>query len=127
MPKLPSLSRRERELMDIVFSAGAATASEIRSRMASPPSYSAVRATLRILETKGLLRHEEQGRTYVFRPTVKREKARDSAVEHLLDTFFEGRAASAVMALLERSDLDVTDDDFDRMARLIARARKEGR
>ena len=127
MNKLPSLSRREREIMDAVFGAGSATASEIRDRMANPPSYSAVRATLRILENKGLLRHQDDGRRYVYQPTLNPVKARQNAVEHLLDTFFDGSAAGAVMTLLERPGSRLSPEELDRMAALIERARKEGR
>jgi predicted transcriptional regulator len=127
MRKLQSLTRREREIMDIVFRAGSATAGEVRKRMADPPSYSAVRATLSILERKGFLKHEDEGRRYVYRPTLKRETAARSAVEHLLKTFFEGSATDAVLALLERPDLEISPEEFDRMKQLIERARKEGR
>ena len=126
MQKLRSLSRREREMMDIVYGVGSATASEVRSRMSEPPSYSAVRATLRILENKGLLKHEDDGKRYVYRPRLDRDKARRSAMDHLLQTFFEGSAAGAVVALLEQPH-DISRADFDRLARLIDRARKEGR
>jgi len=127
MHKLQKLSRREREMMDIVFRAGRVTAAEVREQMTDPPSYSAVRATLSILERKGLLRHEDDGRRYVYRPTLRRETAARNAVEHLVTTFFEGSAADAVLALLERPDLDIPREDLDRMAKLIERARKEGR
>ena len=127
MNTLQSLSRREREIMDVVYGCGSATASEVRERMASPPSYSAVRATLRILELKGLLKHEGDGRRYVYRPTLRRAKARQNAVEHLLETFFDGSAAGAVVTLLERPGSRLSPEDLDRMAALIERARKEGR
>lgn len=127
MRRLQSLSRREREMMDIVFRAGHATAGDVRERMADPPSYSAVRATLSILERKGLLKHEDDGKRYVYRATVQRDKARQSAVDHLLTTFFEDSAAGAVLTLLERPGLEISRADFDRMAQLIDRARKEGR
>ena len=127
MRKLRSLSRREREIMDIVYGSGRATALEVRSRMASAPSYSAVRATLVILEKKGLLKHEADGLRYVYVPTVRIEKARQGAIEHLLDTFFDGSAAGAVMTLLERPGSEWSHEELDRMAQLISRARKEGR
>lgn len=127
MRKLRSLSRREREIMDIVYGSGRATALEVRARMAAPPSYSAVRATLGILEKKGMLKHEADGLRYVYVPTVRREKARQGAIEHLLDTFFDGSAAGAVMTLLERPGNAWSPEELDRMAQLIARARKEGR
>ena len=127
MKRLRSLSRREREIMDVVFAAGRVTASEVRERMPAPPSYSAVRATLRILEQKGMLKHEHEGKRYVYRATVAPERARQSAVDHLLDTFFGGSAAGAVLTLLEEPRRPLTDEELDRMARLIERARKEGR
>ncbi|MBI1796673.1 MAG: BlaI/MecI/CopY family transcriptional regulator [Candidatus Eisenbacteria bacterium] len=127
MRKLNTLSRREREIMDVVYGSGRVTAGEVRTRMPAAPSYSAVRATLRVLERKGVLRHELDGVRYVYVPTVGRERARQGAIEHLLDTFFDGSAAGAVMTLLERSRGDLSRDELDRMARLIDRARKEGR
>ena len=127
MNQLNSLSRREREIMDIVYGADSATASEVRDRMAEPPSYSAVRATMRILEQKGLLQHQHDGRRYVYRPTMHRNKARRTAIDHLLNTFFDGSAAGAVLTLLERPGSDIASDDLDRMATLIERARREGR
>lgn len=127
MRRLQTLSRRERETMDILYRAGSATAAEVQERMADPPSYSAVRATLRILEQKGLLRHEDDGRRYVYRPTLDRERARRGALDHLLTTFFDGSAAGAVVALLERPGRGISGAEFDRMAALIERARKEGR
>src|SRR5262245_15689331 len=127
MRKLRILSRREREIMDIVYGSGSATASEIRERMADPPSYSAVRATLRILEQKGVLRHAQDGTRYVYRPTVHRNKARQSALEHLLETFFDGSPAGAVLALLEDRGGQLTDEELHRASELIDRARREGR
>lgn len=127
MKRLHTLSRREREIMDVLFSAGSATAAEIQQKMPAPPSYSAVRATLRVLEQKGMLMHEHDGKRYVYRPRVKRDTAQRSAMDHLLNTFFDGSAAGAVMALLETPGTDLSEDDLDRMAALIERARKEGR
>ena len=124
--KIQALSRREREMMDIMFRAGKASASEVMERMAEPPSYSAVRATLRVLEQKGLLRHEDDGTRYVYRPAVNREKARRNALEHLMATFFDGSVANVVASLLER-DEKLSTADLDRIARLIEEARKEGR
>jgi predicted transcriptional regulator len=125
--KLRSLSRREREIMDIVYGRGSATALEVQEQMTSPPSYSAVRATLRILEQKGLLRHDHDGTRYVYRPRLHRSKARQSAIEHLLRTFFDGSAAGAMQALLERPSSDLSAAELDRLAALIQKARKEGR
>jgi predicted transcriptional regulator len=113
--------------MDVIYSAGSASAGEVHRRIPSPPSYSAVRATLRILEQKGLITHEHDGKRYIYRPTVNLSKARRSAVEHLLNTFFDGSAAGAVMALLETPGAGLTPEELDRMAALIDRARKEGR
>jgi predicted transcriptional regulator len=127
MQTLRSLSRREREIMDVVYRAGSATASEVHEGVPNPPSYSAVRATLRILERKGLLRHEDDGKRYVYRPTLARARARQGAIEHLVSTFFDGSAAGAVMALLERSDLGIPAGDVKRLAALVERARQEGR
>jgi predicted transcriptional regulator len=125
--KLQELSRREREMMDIVYGLGSATAGDVRERMSDPPSYSAVRATLRILENKGLLSHQQDGKRYVYRPSVDRDQARRGAIQHLIETFFDGSAAGAVMALLERPSRGISRDELDRMAERIERARKEGR
>jgi len=127
MKSFQSLSRREREITDIVFAAGSATATEVRDGMPAPPSYSAVRATLRVLEQKGVLRHEHDGRRYVYRPTANPNRARRTAVDHLVRTFFNGSAAGAVLTLLESPDHNLSDDELDRMAALIDRARREGR
>jgi predicted transcriptional regulator len=122
-----TLSRREREIMDVLYSAGSASAGEVQRRIPSPPGYSAVRATLRVLEHKGLITHEHDGKRYIYRPTVNRSRARRNAMQHLLDTFFDGSAAGAMMALLETPAAELTREDLDRMAALIERARKEGR
>jgi predicted transcriptional regulator len=126
MKKLTSLSRREREMMDVVYGLESATASDVRERMPAPPSYSAVRATLRILEQKGLLRHEDDNRRYVYKPTLALSKAREGAIEHLLETFFQGSAAGAVMTLLEKQGNELSSEELDRLEALIDRARKEG-
>jgi predicted transcriptional regulator len=127
MKRIESMSRREREMMDIIFRAGKATAGEVMEAMTEPPSYSAVRATLRVLENKGLLRHEDDGTRYVYRPTLNREKARQNALDHLLATFFEGSVAKVVAALLEKSNGELSQQDLDRIAGLITAAKKEGR
>jgi predicted transcriptional regulator len=131
MPKEPKsqLSRREREIMDVIYSApgGRATAAEVLEQLAEPPSYSAVRALLRVLEEKGHLRHEEDGPRYVFLPTIPRERARESALRQLLQTFFDGSAEQAVAALLDISSTRLSDAELVRLSRLIADARKEGR
>jgi BlaI family penicillinase repressor len=127
MLKIQHLSRREREMMDIIFARGQATASEVLEAMADPPSYSAVRATLRVLEPKGHLRHQLEGTRYVYIPKVNRERVRLSALDQLLTTFFDGSAANVVAALLEREKGKLTDDELDRLSKLIEEARKEGR
>lgn len=127
MTRSEGLSRREREMMNIIFRQGTATATDVLEAMADPPSYSAVRATLRVLEQKGHLRHQHDGTRYVYIPTVNREKARISALDHLLTTFFEGSAASVVATLLEQSKDQMTPDELDRLSSLIEQARKEGR
>lgn len=125
MPK-QSFTRREREMMDIIYKEGRATASEVMEKMASPPSYSAVRATLRILEEKGHLRHLNDGSRYVYMPTVNREKARRSALDHLVTTFFDNSAASVVAALLDSRTV-LSRSELDELRALIEQARKEGR
>ena len=121
------LSRRERQILDILYQQGRATAAEVLASLPDPPGYSAVRAMLRVLEQKGHVRHQEQGLRYVFVPTVPQETARRSALRHLLDTFFHGSAEQAVAALLEVPDSKLTDEELDRLQQLIERARKEGR
>ncbi|MGE5645201.1 MAG: BlaI/MecI/CopY family transcriptional regulator [Acidobacteriota bacterium] len=120
-----SLSRRERQIMDILYRRGRASASDIHQAMPDAPSYSAVRATLRILEEKGHVRHEDDGLRYLYLPTLAREKATRSALRHLLDTFFDGSPEKAVVALLDSSEL--SRKDLDRLAALVEKARKEGR
>ena len=119
------LSRRERQIMDIIYARGQATAAEVTAALADPPSYSAVRALLRILEQKGHLRHQEDGPRYVFLPTVPRERARRSALRNLVRTFFDGSSAQAAAALIDQSQL--SEEDFARLTALIEKARKDGR
>jgi predicted transcriptional regulator len=121
------LTRRERQIMDVVYRLGRATVSEVQEAVPDPPSYSAVRALLRILEEKGHLRHEQDGPRYVFLPTVPRDKARRSALRQLVQTFFEGSTAQAVAALLDAPDVKLSDEELDRLSHLINQARKEGR
>jgi predicted transcriptional regulator len=121
------LSRRERQIMDIVYRLGQATAAEVLDALPDPPSYSAVRALLRILETKGHLKHEQQGPRYVFFPTVGRDRARRSALRRLVHTFFEGSAARAAAALLDMSPSKMSRAELDKLAALIEQARQEGR
>jgi predicted transcriptional regulator len=120
------LSRRERQIMEVVYARGRATAAEVRELLPDPPSYSAVRAMLRILEEKGHLMHEVDGPRYVFRPTVPREQARASALRRVVNTFFGGSPENAVAALLDLDDDALDDDALGRIARRIAEARKDG-
>jgi len=122
---LDPLSRRERQIMDVIYAQGQATAADVVAALPDPPSYSSVRALLRILEQKGHLRHQEDGPRYVFLPTVSRDRARKSALRNLVKTFFDGSPAQAAAALLDQADL--TDDDVVRLAAMIEKARKEGR
>jgi BlaI family penicillinase repressor len=121
------LSRRERQIMDVLYRRERATVAEILADIPDPPSYSAVRAMLRVLEEKKQIRHEEKDLRYVYLPVVPREKARRSAVKHLLNTFFEGSTEQAVATLLSMSAPDLTEEEFNRLAALIEEARKEGR
>jgi len=120
------LSRRERQIMDILYRRGKSSASEVRAGMPDAPSYSAVRAMLRVLEDKGHVRHQAEGLKYVYLPTVARDKAKRSAVKHLLDTYFKDSPEQVVAALLDVSSTRLTPADLDRMAQMIERARKEG-
>ena len=121
-----TLSRRERQIMDILYRRGRASVAEVLEELPDPPSYSAVRAMLRVLEEKGHVRHEEEALRYVFSPTVPREKAKRAALRRLLDTFFDGSAERAVAALLDGSAARLSPDELDRLAQLIEKARKEG-
>jgi len=121
-----SLSRRERQMMDILYRRGRASAAEIHQALPDRPSYSAVRAKLRVLEEKGHVRHEEEALRYVYLPTVKPETARRSAVKHLVATFFEGSVEQAVAALLASATGDLSAEELDRISRLVEEARKEG-
>ena len=121
------LSRRERQIMDVLYQRGKASAAEVREAMEDAPSYSAVRAMLRVLEEKGHVKHEAEGLKYVYVPTLNREKAKRSAVKHLLDTFFNDAPDQVVAALLDVSSRRLTRDDLDRMAQMIEKAKREGK
>jgi BlaI family penicillinase repressor len=121
------LSRRERQIMDFLFRVGKATAADVLEGLPDAPSYSAVRALLRILEQKGHIRHEEEGRAYVYTPLVRRADARQSALSHLLKTFFDNSAEQAVAALLAIKGEKMSDAELERMARMIDAAKTEGR
>jgi BlaI family transcriptional regulator, penicillinase repressor len=119
------LSRRERQIMDVLYRAGRATAAEVQAGMPDAPSYSAVRTMLRILEEKGHVRHEPDGPRYVYIPTVGRDKARRSALKHVVNTFFEGSAAQVMAALFELSPRDLGDDEIARLRQLIDNAKQQ--
>jgi BlaI family penicillinase repressor len=122
----PDLSRRERQILDVLYRAERATAAEVQEAMPNAPSYSAVRTLLRILEDKGHVRHEQDGARYVYTPTVERERAKRSAMRHMLNTFFEGSATQAIAALLDEDLKLLSAEDLDRLKIMIERARKEG-
>jgi predicted transcriptional regulator len=120
------LSRRERQIMDVIYRRGRATAAEVLEDIPEPPSYSAVRAMLRLLEEKGHVRHEQDGPRYVFLPIVNRDRARKSALTHVVRTFFDGSATEAVAALLNDGG-KLSDAELDRLSAMIEQAREEGR
>ncbi len=122
-----ALSRRERQIMDILYQRGKSSASEVREAMPDAPSYSAVRAMLRVLEEKGHVRHRSEGLRYVYLPMVAHDKARRSAVKHLVDTFFSDAPEDVVAALLDVSSQRVTRAELDRMSEMIERAKREGK
>ncbi len=121
------LSRRERQIMDTVYQLGRATATDVLDRLPDPPSYSAVRAMLRVLENKGHVRHVLEGKSYVYLPTLPRTRASRSALQNMVSTFFDGSAEKAVAALLDISGSDLTDDQLNHLSHLIEQAREEGR
>jgi predicted transcriptional regulator len=121
------LSRRERQIMEILYQRGRASASDVREAMKDAPGYSAVRAMLRVLEEKGHIRHENEGLKYVYVPVVNRDKAKRSAVKHLVDTFFRDSPEQVVAALLDVSARRLTEEELERMAEMIDKARKEGK
>ena len=121
------LSRRERQIMDLLFRVQRATAAEVMAGLPDAPSYSAVRALLRILEQKGHVRHEEEGRAYVYMPLQRRDTARQSALSHLLKTFFDNSAEQAVAALLAIKGEKMSDAELERMSKLIENAKTDGR
>jgi predicted transcriptional regulator len=120
------VSRRERQILDILYQRGQATAAEVQSALPEPPSYSAVRALLRILEDKGHVRHQQDGPRYLYVPTVARDNAKRSALHHILQTFFDGSAEQAISALLDESSTKMSPAELERLARLIDTARKSG-
>jgi predicted transcriptional regulator len=126
-PQHHALTRRERQIMDLLYRKRKLTAGEIQRAMPDPPGYSAVRAMLRVLEEKGHVRHEEKNLRYVYSPVVPVEKAKTSALRHVLETFFGGSAEQAVAALLDGAAGELSDQELDRMSALIDKARKDGK
>jgi BlaI family transcriptional regulator, penicillinase repressor len=124
---LLGLSRREREIMEILYQRGKGSAADVREAMKDAPSYSGVRAMLRVLEEKGHVKHENEGLKYVYIPLVDRSKAKRSAVKHLVDTFFRDAPEQVVAALLDVSSKRLSRQDLDRMAEMIDKARREGK
>jgi predicted transcriptional regulator len=121
------LSRRERQIMDVIHSRGKATAAEVLAALPDAPSYSAIRTLLRILEEKGHLKHHEEGTRYVYQPSVSHETASRSAIKRVVTTFFKGSVAQTVAALLTSSDTELSDDELEQLQKIIQRAKKEGR
>jgi predicted transcriptional regulator len=122
-----ALGARERQILDAIYQLGEGSVAEVRSTLPDPPSYSAVRTMIRMLETKGLLRHRQSGTKYVYRPTRSRESASRSALAHVMQTFFGGSATDAVAAILDASASRLTDNDLQRLEQLIDQARREGK
>ena len=129
MPKknMESLSRRERQIMDIIYRRGEASASEVRNALPDPPSYSSVRTILRVLENKGFLRHKERDLKYVYLPIISQEKAKHSALQHLMKTFFNGSPEKVVAAILDDADIELSDEELERILALIEQAKREGK
>jgi predicted transcriptional regulator len=126
-PSTSTLTRREREIMDILYRRSRATAAEVLEDMTDPPTYSAVRALLRILEDEGHIKHVQDGPRYVYLPAVARSDARKSALSHVVTTFFDGSVEQAVATLVESSRSKLSKEELERLAQLIEKARKEGR
>ena len=122
-----AFSRREREIMDALYKLGKGSAADIRDEIADPPSYTAIRTLLTILENKGHVRHASDGTRYIYRPAIAREQMGKRAMDSLLKTFFDNSVERAVTALLSHEDADISREDLDRLAKLIDKARKEGR
>jgi len=123
-PLLTALTRRERQIMDVLYRRGRATANEVMADLSGHPHYSTVRTQLRVLERKGYVRHEESGLRYVFEPTVPPDAARRSALRHLIETFFNGSVENVVSALLGGETKRLSDDELERIGRLVAKAKK---
>ena len=122
-----NLSRRERQIMDIVYEKNEATVAQVLEKLPDPPSYSAVRALLRVLEEKGHLKHKQEGPRYIYSPTLPREKARQNALKHVMKTFFDNSTEDIVAALLDLAEEDLSEQEYRRLSELIKKAQKEGR
>ncbi len=122
---LHQLSRRERQIMDALYQLGEGSVSDVQQALADPPSYSSVRTLLGVLENKGFVRHKKAGRAYMYLPTISRDKARDSALKHMVQTFFDGSVEHVVAALITQSGGKLSDEDFERLEKLIRQKRKE--
>jgi BlaI family penicillinase repressor len=127
MSAVGGLSRRERQILDILYQRGKASASEVLAAMEDAPSNSAVRTLLRVLEEKGHVRRRAEGLKYIYMPTVAREKAKRTVVRHLLETYFDGSPEQIVAALLDVSSTNLTHEELDRMTQMIEKAKKEGK
>jgi BlaI family penicillinase repressor len=127
LPDNNTLSRRERQIMDILYRLGSATAAEVQQNMADAPSYSAVRAHLRILEDKGHVKHAYDGPRYVYAPIVSRPAAQKSALRQIVKTFFDGSTSNAVAALLDMSGQDLSESELERLSKLVEQAKQEGK
>ena len=120
-----ALSRRERQIMDLLYQLGRATAADLLKQLPGDPTDSTVRTQLRVLESKGHVRHEEEGQRYIYIPVVPRRVVRKSALKHVVNTFFDGSAEKVVAALLGPDGARLSDDELDRIADIVARARAE--
>lgn len=127
MPEKDTLSRRERQIMDVLYRLGSATAAEVQANIADAPSYSAVRALLRILVDKGHIKHSYDGPRYVYAPIVSRPVAQKSALKQLVKTFFDGSTSNAVAALLDMSGKDLSDGELEKLAKIVEQAKREGK
>ena len=123
----PRLTRREREIMDVVYRLGRASAQEVLEHMPAPPSYSAVRAMLRLLEERGHLKHQQEGQRYVYLPAVPRGTARRKALAHVVSTFFEGSVEQTMLTLLESSRHKLSASELDQLAAIVEKAKQEGK
>jgi predicted transcriptional regulator len=127
MPEKDTLSRRERQIMDVLYRMGSATAAEVQDNIPDAPSYSAVRALLRILVDKGHIKHSYDGPRYVYAPIVSRPVAQKSALKQLVKTFFDGSTSNAVAALLDMSGNDLSDGELEKLAKIVEQAKREGK